>query len=168
MAKSPIDGASVVQELEHYKVHKGDMFSWTYSATIASGNTQNLAFRTGTKCQHTVFDIQCSGAATLNIYEGVTCNSYAGTITIYNMNRESSKTTTATAFNNIAFSTNSEKLIHVVYLPGGATPQTRAGAGGRQNTEWIFNENTNYMLQFVNLAGANNVETINLQFYTED
>jgi hypothetical protein len=44
MARSPIDGATIVQEREHYKVHKGDMFSWTYSSTITSGSTQNLAF----------------------------------------------------------------------------------------------------------------------------
>lgn len=165
MSRDPKTGADAVIDFIHTKVHAGKLFNVTYYNTIGSGNNQDIMIVSGATDAHIVVGVNCSGAGVVKLYEGITSTANGNTIPAYNMYRNSTNTCATAFFSGPTWSTNSEKLLSAIYLPGGASPTTRIGASTRAETEIVFAPSTKYLLRFENQAGATNTATFNIQFY---
>lgn len=160
-------GCQVTIDFNHYKVHAGEMFSATYSATITAGANQDIMIVTGANDPHVNFNIAVTGQGLFSIYEGITSSANGTTLTVYNMNRNSANSCTLVMFSGPTWSTNSEKLIYRAIMPGGASPTTRVGGVTRPGTEWELLPSTKYLVRIANESGSTNTSSVNIEFYED-
>lgn len=162
-----LTGVPIVIDYDHSKVHKGKMYNVSQYYTAAAGATINMMIVAGADELHAKLAVQSTGQCLVKFYGGITSSANGTTCTVINMNRNSTNTTTAIAFYNATWSTNTENLLDTVLIAGGNIPAARIGGEARQNTEWELKANTKYLVSLVNQAGATITATINAQFYED-
>lgn len=168
MAVDKDTGCQIGIDFVHYKIHRGEMYLASTYTTVTSASLSEIYFKTGPIDMHVVAEVNVSGAAKISFYEAVTTTADGSSITVYNLYRNSAKSCGAVFFGGPTWSTKSEKLIFVDYIPGGDTVQTRVGGTGRTNSEFILKPNTKHILQIQNLAGTTITASVNAEFYELD
>ncbi len=153
--------------IPHQRVHKGEMWSITYTAPeLADDGTIILAFQVpASKVYHMTSDVGCGGDATVELIEGATITDKV-THPVYNMNREIGDAGAPTAWLDPTLADGTVRVNSG--LPGGQKNQSSSAVGGtRPGLEWVCNENTTYALRLTNLAGATKMAFVAVNLYEE-
>lgn len=161
------DRSIITLDWVHYQVHIGMMYTTEHTASVANTNSLDLLITIGDNEFHATFAIQGGGQMTAYLYESP--NASGGTpLTLYNMNRDSSNTSTVTvAHTPTVVSTGTTAIINGRLIPGGTSAPTRLGGAARENTEWILKPGLKYLLRLTNTSGGTITENAVLQGYEE-
>lgn len=156
-------GTQVQIDFNHYKTHDSEMYIAGQIFTVTAASTQEFMIVTGSDTMHIHFDIPTSAQTLVKIYEGITTSANGTSVSVYNMDRASSNTCTATFFHTPTWSTNSETLLltELTAVSGVST----AKIGNYKDGEWIFNSSTKYLIQLTNQSASTVTSTLNLNFY---
>lgn len=141
----------------HQKVHDGDSYSAHIEFTaVGAGASVDILIEAGTDRMHFDYLLNAENDCRLLIYEAPTAT--PGTaVTVYNSNRASSNTTSATITHTPTGVTPGTTIIHtsILYtalLSGGISLLN--GAGGPRSPELILNANTDYLMRITNNSGG--------------
>lgn len=159
---------TVMMEAEHYNVHDGNMYHVSYYDSISAGNIRNMLIVTGAREPHIKFGIQTGAKAKIQLLEGVTTSANGTSITVWNMKRDSSMTSTAVFFSEPTWSTNTEKILSTQLIGGSTNRQNLVGGETRNGIEWILKHTTTgikYLLQITNLATDSTTVGMVAEFY---
>lgn len=102
---------NVAMDMEHFRVHDGEMFNFSLANTIASAAIQDILLVTPAAASgyiHAKIAVGGEAAARISFYgDGAiaTTTSYGTSQTAYNMNRNSAKTNAVQWFLTAAFTT---------------------------------------------------------------
>jgi len=171
---------------EHHEIHAGSFFHCHYENACTNTNEQSvIAFNTpnSDKEIHILATGSVTSIARLSIVENPSIDNDEGTtLTIYNRNRRSTKTSgvstiqaspvsgSATSFNEAqaanANITTTTTLDSVVVGAAGAQPFS-GGIGGlfRGGAEWVLEPNQQYAFIAESLSDDDNYHTIELNWY---
>ena len=149
------EGAFVTTPHDHQKVHLGDLFTFDHYGTVASGGTLNyLITPNATLNLHSSFAITVSGAARIYLYENPAGS--AGTaIPLYNLNRDSTNTISATVKHTPTISdAGTISIVNGRYIAAGAGVPNRIGGELREDIEIILDAGKTYLYRYENISGA--------------
>lgn len=140
-------------DVEHAKIHQGDMFQAFLKRSYTSGVTAKISIVTSNKEVHFRLANVATSAEdfTVSLYENGSTNSStsSGTLNIYNFNRGSARTASIT-IKQSATITSDGTLIDQFYNGGtGVAGGKSGGADSRNLAEILMNENTNYSLSIL-------------------
>lgn len=160
--------AGVGIDLAHHQIHEGRHFVMSLvDTTMEDGDEIIIAFRTGDKNIHVLYDLSLGGAAHLEFYESPSWdNNTGGPIIISNRNRQSSITSTIEGNHDGTWTAN-----RAVSNPdnfAGAPIYTRYSFATRYTTpnadrsvrEHILKKNTTYGFKVVSDADGNSAQLI--------
>jgi len=149
----------------HNRVHVGDMYSAShYFASIESAANAEILVKVGSNKElHFLFSIGAGAEAVVYIFEDPTITDDGTILSIHNMNRNSSNTSDANAYYNPTTSADGTQLC-VGLLPG-AEKKNDMGGTIRHDTEWILDENTNYLIRVTNNGQGAEAVAIQLEWY---
>lgn len=164
-----ITGALIVAELEHTKVHSGEMFSVSHRfAAVANNGTADLRITVGaSEPAHIKWNISSGGKIYLDIYEETTFTNLGAAVTPQNMNRLSSNTPDTTFGHTPTVNVIGISRYENVF-GSNSNPVARAGEVIRQPVEWLLAPTKNYLIRVTNKSGADRDIGITLEFYEDD
>ena len=128
----------------HHQIHLGNLFSFSNISAVSANHVLEFLVSTGASMPHLRPILQSDDACRLDLYEGTTTSNDGTPGTIYNRNRNSARTLTATVFVTPTLTADGT-LIHSEQL------QTAKGSyGGKDewDREFILKPNTKYLLRF--------------------
>jgi hypothetical protein len=161
-----VDGAQVSIDLAHHKVHEGEHYTVTDSATINSGAANRKVWRFTTPNtavrMHFVLSFSSTLSGVLTWNENPTLNVAGTGLTIFNSDRNSLNTTTLTVFKDTTLTGDGSPLATVVI--GTNAPATRIGGNTRINAETILKQNEDYVLMFTADLNATIIAMV-VEFY---
>ena len=162
-------GAIQVVEIEHFRVHEGQMYEASYTASsLADEATQYIWLRTGANMVHFAFAVAGGGQIDVSMWETPTVT--GGTvITLVNMKRDSPMAATMVISHSPSVSAQGSAIFENILIPGGAGPQASARVGGsaRNAAEWLFDVFTSYLVGVKNESGGAISVTWQTNFYEE-
>jgi len=144
-----VDNATVCIELPHHKIHEGQHFTWsTYDADVDSGAPKYWRITTPntTTRIHWEAVIATTESGVVQLYENPTINAAGTAGTIYNNERNSATTATATVFEDTT-TTSDGTVIDNGVIGSGAGPQS-VGGDTRTDAEWVLKQNEDYIVKF--------------------
>lgn len=141
------------------KIHNGEMFRINAKFSLNTAGTKKFLFRTGAKEAHIYGEISSSGSAYFDVYESPTTTADGAPVSILNKKRSSSNTPVATAFDTPTVTANGTLLDPFQMWVG-----EKAGGGDRNQHEWAFKANTDYLFIATSTTDANNFVT-KVEFY---
>ena len=152
-------------DVPHNRTHVGDMYSVSHLFTsVAVAASVDILIKVGSnKDLHFIFSVGAGAEAYVYFYENPTITDNGTAIPIYNMNRDSSNTSDATAYYTPTVGAVGTQLC--VDLIPGATKQKDAGGNIRHDTEWILDENKNYMIRVTNNGSGAEPVAIQCEWY---
>lgn len=161
--------ARQTQTSVHHHIHAGVTFSTFWmnedASPIADNNLFGIALQTGDKEAHLTFGVAGGGNTEATLIENPILSTTGTLLDIYNLKRNSGNGSSMTAWHSPTVSTGTYLMRYL--LPGGWTNQTPGGMT-REDTEWILQPNTFYVLAGINRAGSNQPGSISSQWYEED
>jgi len=161
-----ITGAQVTIPVVHHEVHEGETFTTSiFSQVVANGDDITMLLRVGaTRYPHLTFTVAGGGDAQLRLLEAPTVSADGNAMTVRNMKRYSTTASTVTAFGNPTYI---EQAVITNFLVPGGTGGNSQGGVVRQDTEWILNLSTDYVIELTNISGGNTPLSITAQWYEE-
>jgi len=156
-------GDNVPIDYNTYRVHTGKMYHVVCSNSLAAAANLDMMFYNSTASIHGEFEIGCGGAVTVKFYEGITSSADGTTLTAYNMNRNSTNSSTSYFWQGSTWSSTSEKTLVNKYI--GATSGEAIGMSVKDRVEWNLIANTKYLIRITNSSGATITASINGEFY---
>lgn len=165
-----ITGALATISTVHHEIHDGDTFqsSWKSpdASPIADNAVATMLLTTGARYPHLTFEIAAGGDAEVRLYKNPTVTDVGTVNPSHNMNDGSSKTATAMVTMAPTVTDVGEQK-HICFLPGG-TGGNSPGGTARQETEWILDIDSSYMIQATNRSGIAQPIGIVAQWYEEE
>ena len=145
----------------HKKVHDGDFFSSSDIRTYNKGVNWDLIVSVGTITPHILFDVACTVGIEVYIYEAPT---YTGgtSKSVLDHNRVTANTATVSVLDG-ATVTAVGTLLTVLLIPG----SNQSGGAFGASIEWIFDENTDYLVRISSNNNSNRVQ-YNFNWYEEN
>ena len=135
----------------HFVTHLGNMFNVSAKLSIATGTDAFLLGKVGNEPIHwNHYSVGANdGPLDIYLYETPTTTADGSALSVVNRNRESSNTTSFTAFAGPTVSANGTELFisGVLSSAVGANLSTRDSS---DDTIWILNPNTNYLFRIHN------------------
>jgi len=163
-----IVGALATINTVHYRVHDSTTYQTSYKspegADVADNGNVTLLIRVGPRKPHITFSVAAGGDCEIEFREAVSLTANGTALTLYNMDRGSSNSPTASTFQGPTY-TGGTLLAN--YLNPGGTKNQSVGGTARNNTEWILAANTNYIVRGINRSGGGTPVSIMLQWYEE-
>lgn len=161
-----VDSSQVTIDTAHHKVHEGEHYTVTDSATINSGAGNKKIWRfttpnTATR-MHFVLSFSSNQPGVLTFNENPTLNAAGTGLTIFNSDRNSANATTLTAFKDTTLTGDGVSLTTVII--GTNAPATRIGGNTRTNAEFILKQNEDYVLMFTADLNATIIAMV-VEFY---
>jgi len=148
-------------ETEHQKIHEGKMFHCAIDNTLANNGTWWLLFTPSSATAHFILNLFTNGKVDMHIYENPTITTVTTSYPLYNRNRGSSTTTTATLQLVTAKSANGTELTDLLFgSSGGNNSSTQIGRA----QEWDLPTAKTYLIELTSLSSANDI-TFWLDFY---
>lgn len=156
----------------HHEVHDGNTFQACQktadASPIADDASYDLLIVTGNEAEaHLVFSGAAGGTAEVLLYKETVVSANGALIPTQNMRQSlhGVNLNTTLAYTSPTV-TNVGTLMHIQLLPGGSGPgQGTSGGTVRQETEWVLNPNTNYLIRVTNRSGAAQPISILVQWY---
>lgn len=164
-----VTGALIIAELEHVKVHEGEMFSVSHRFTgIANNGTADLRVTVGaSEPAHVKWNISSGGKIYIDIYEETTFTNLGTAVTPQNMNRLSSNTPDTTFGHTPTVNAIGTSRYESV-SGSNSNPVVRAGESIRQHVEWVLAPTKNYLLRVTNKSGSLQDIGVAIEFYEDD
>jgi len=146
-----------VMQFDHIYTHAGRIFIsshlWPSTAKLADAATAEYLIQVGANSHaHTVIQISAEGSVELTLLEGPTFSAAGTGMTQFNSNRTSVNTSDTTITHTPTVSVDGTQL-NSKLLPGGSGPHS-AGGSGSFDHEWIFENDTDYLIQIKNVSGG--------------
>lgn len=155
-------------DLPHHEIHEGNYFSATSVAATAIADNAKISFYISVpsdKKAHAVFIAACGGDALFFLLSGCTVSAKGTTVSSYNWNRSSSRTSGVSVWNTPTVGLSGTTFFQT-YLPGGAKASAVGGSiNGRQ--EIILAPSTKYLMMLQNKAGGAKMASLGLDWYEE-
>lgn len=167
----PVDdtvNAVVTIDSVHHEVHEGEMFFTSFVTGSVTNNSSigMMISLTGTaNSAHLFFAVACGGDAEIYFYEGMTGSNYGNILSHYNMNRNSSNTTSIVV-SAYPITTVTGTLLANYFVPGGRGP-TADGGAFRSGSEWNLAPGKRYLLRIFNRSGNTQYASLAVEFYEE-
>ena len=168
----------VTIEYEHHEVHDGSMFSCHYVQEVTDTDDRTvIAFTTpADKEIHMVAHVASTAASNFYILEGATGTTTGATdLTVYNRDRNSTKTSLLTSIDGTAGKVSYYSLTTDTAITGGtelyneyigAGKQGKAAEGAsRGEVEWILKKSTVYDFELKAADDNTNVQHVHLDWY---
>jgi len=152
-------------DVPHNRVHVGDMYSVCHLFTsVGAAASVDLLIRVGAnKDLHFLFSVSAGAEAYVRFYEEPTITTNGTAITIFNMNRCSSNTSDATAYHTPTLGAVGNQIC--VDLIPGAIKNKDVGGTIRHDTEWILDENKDYVIRVTNNGQSAEPVAIQCEWY---
>lgn len=168
----------VTIEYEHHEIHDGSMFSAHYTQSVTDTNDRSvIAFTTpADKEIHMVVHVAATAAANHYILEGATGTAAGATdLTVYNKDRNSTKTSLMTSIDGTAGSVSYYSLttdtaitggteLYNEYIGAGKVGRADSGAS-RGDIEWILKKSTVYDIELKSADANTNEHHVHLDWY---
>lgn len=153
--------------LPHHKVHEGIHYSFSDVDTdvdISGPKYWRLTTPDNDIEFHITIGIAASAGVTVELFENPTISGAGTALSIYNNDRRSGNTTTATAFYDSTTSADGTLIYTTKVGSAGPGVVQRIGGNTRNEAEWILKHNEDYLVKVT--ADADNTEVIlNVEFY---
>jgi len=162
-----LDNVLVTVDKEHGNVHDGDFYkAHLKSPTLAADSgTVSMYFKTPDSAirihAYPAFSSELAGCAELR--ESATVSASGSSLTVFNANRNSSNTSTASVRSSPTLTGSGTRLRHY-NIGGGAI--TNSGGGVADKAGWTLKQGTIYILRFTSIA-ASNEAIIDISFEAE-
>jgi len=144
-------------DYEHHEIHSGSHYFIATSDTMASGDTLffEVVVPDTTREAHFLFTYTSSGLLKANVREGTTITG-GDTLTTYNSNRNSSKSSMLTIVGGgqAACNLDSAGTALLSLIHGSSDNKNPFGGSGGRGSEIILKNNTSYVFEFI--SGADN------------
>ena len=165
-------------DYEHHEVHDGNMFSCHYNQqTTDIADRSIIAFTTPAEKEiHMVVHVAATAAANFYILEGATGTTAGATdLTVFNRDRNSSKTSELTSIDGTEGSVSYYSLttdtaitggteLWEEYIGAGKIGQATAGSSRGAN-EWILKKSTVYDIELKAVDANDNDQLVELTWY---
>ena len=151
-------------DIEHMEIHEGEHFFVTdidIDIDAAGPKYWRITTPNSNTVMHFTFRVVSKDAAVIQLYENPTIDAAGTGLTIYNNNRNSSDTSTATVFKDTTITGEGTLLISERLASG---VNGRGGGILNRANEIILKANEDYNIK-VTSDGDNNEATIVMQFY---
>ena len=156
-----VDDSLVTIDLAHHKVHEGEYFTCSDSATINAGAANRKVWRFTTPDSavraHFMVVFYSDLAGVLTFAENPTLNAAGSALARLNNDRNSGGVAAVTAFKDTTLTAEGTILNTVII--GTDNPKTQIGGNARFSSEFILKQNEDYTLVFV---ASNNATTISM------
>jgi len=165
-----IDNARIAIDLVHHEIHEGNYYSATVIDTdvdtAAPKYVRITAPNTAARIHFTGM-VYATAAGLVEFYENPTLNAAGTAVTIFNNDRNSIKTATATVFYDTTTQApnNDGTRIDAGRVGGAARPNFRIGGETARRNEWILKQAEDYILKFT--PDADNTEFITVLSWYE-
>lgn len=131
------------------------------SLTVANGADFDTLIRTGSSQSVFGFSILVLGDFNTQFRETITVSATGVSVSIFNRNRNSTKTIDVTIFDSPTV-TGIGTLLDEVFLPAG-TRNSATTQGGESN-RWILKPSTDYLVRMTNSSGQISSTNISMEF----
>lgn len=161
----PIVKCQTVLSYPHQEVHLGNTYLVTRLADdVADDANFDIHIINGSaKLLHIVASATVEGLSWGYIYEGTTYSAPGTAMTIYNLNRSSNNTSSASAKHTPTVNSLGTKIFEIL-INGGTGPRS-AGGALRVTTELVLDVSGDYLFRITNKAGAAKDISMLLQWY---
>ena len=153
----------------HRNIYLGATFSTFWrnedGATIADNGLFGVVIQTNELQAQLNWNVAGGGSCEAVLIENPTLSVTGTPVPIYNLLRSSASGPTVRAWHSPTVTTGA--YLSSYYLPGGWN-NTTPGGMGRENTHWILNTGTFYVLAGINRAGSAQLGSVLLQWYEEE
>lgn len=161
---------NITIDINHYKVHDGRMFNFSYKATLTSGLIRDFYLITGNDDVHLAGNINVEGKLYWDLIEApsITAAVTITTLSSYNMNRNRSNTASIEfgIANTHGATVASGTAIKTSAIFAGLRTQKFSGEGDK-GIEWELKDNTTYLLRIEDKSASNNEYFFDFEFYEE-
>jgi len=162
-----ISGARLVIDFVTALIHDGKGFKATlYDAALADAASQELLVQVQDNQVHMSAVIAALGDFEALVFEGTTFSDAGTPLVPLNLNRASSRLSTAIFSSVPTITADGTEIFHAV-LPGGQRNQALDNEVGGDG-ELILAANTNYLIRATNFSGAASRVTTSVTFYEPD
>jgi hypothetical protein len=160
-------GAPVVVDVAHHELHCGDSICLTHTVDLTNGAVRDILITVPNpaitaKRYHFYIEVTTESETDVKLYESTTTSNNGTTIAAFNRNRQDP----VVAENEVVFThtptvTGVGTLIEEFHFGSGR------GVGGenRGNNEWVFKNNTKYLLRVTNATTTNNYIAVKIDYY---
>lgn len=168
-----ITNGLITMTSDHSYIHQGIKFSGFIKATILSGSTAVISFKTPSSkyIHYRPANINSSAdKLDIEIFENAIINVAGTLVTAFNRNRLSTNLSTVEIRTGTTFTNNGNKLdAFSVWLPGSTgVGQSRSGATTTEENEIILKQDTVYRVLVTNGSTSSNVVSFNFNWYEID
>ena len=145
---SEIDGAVPIQDYAHKEIHKGKAFFVKGWQDVDGADTVvNFLFVTGATTPHATWNVGGESEFTLELYEDTTVSANGTPVTVYNHKRDSSNTSTVSAYTGPTITGDGTKIWSGKIGSGRNATEERGASG-----ELIAKTNSNYLFRITKNA----------------
>lgn len=137
-------------DYEHHEIHAGShFFYYNYDSEVDTAGPKYYRITTPntTKWSHMTFTLYSEGIGTWELFENPTVNAAGTAATVFNSNRNSTKTATLIIAYD-ATSTADGTLLATWRTGSGTTAPSRIGGESSRDKEIILKQNEDYFLKF--------------------
>lgn len=152
----------VTTSIDHWIVHMGASYTASDTLSVPAGATYEFYIRnnvsTGTHMTTYSF-VSTQGDAAIDFYEGGTVAFNGATSVPRNNNRNYSDSAEVEVFTNASTTALGLQLEHDIIIGG-----KQAGGSGGSVDEWVLNQNTIYIIRYINNSGQADVISYHFDF----
>ena len=163
-------GVFITMTWAHVLAHKGEVFEVNdYDVDVDIAGPKYWHFKTADDDENAVhfrYDVTCNGGAMIEVFEDSTLSNDGTSLTIFNMNRQSTKTSSLlTAYYDPAVSSDGTRLtVHEIGSTGGGSRFAGTVPGFLGALEFILKSNTSYLIK-VTVRQDDSTVGMNVFFY---
>ena len=165
------DGALVTIPYTIEQTHDGRFFFASYynAAVAAAANIDMLIVTGATTTPHIGIMVDTGAQGVMSVYEGVTASSNGTPVTVFNANRASTKTSTATAFYTPTITGTGTAILPARFVNGGRGNNAIGSSSGdfARITELILLPSTKYLFRFTNTSAGATPVSMQLGWFEE-
>lgn len=160
-----IDDALVTTDEIHANIHRGILFEATHVdlSVAASSSIEMLVQVDAGQSAHALINLETTGDATYELYEGTTFSAAGTAIDATNRNRESTNTA-VTVVTHSPTVTDAGTRIDYHLRPGGGGPHA-GGGSGMLYKEWVLRPGTAYLLRMTNINTSAHAVSMHVDWY---
>lgn len=152
----------VITTIDHWLVHMGVSYTASDTLSVPAGATYEFYLRnnvsTGTHMTTYSF-VSTQGDAAIDFYEESTVAFNGATSIPRNNNRTYSDSAEVEVFTNASTTALGLQLEHDIIIGG-----KQAGGSGGSVDEWVLNQNTNYVIRYINNSGQADMISYHFDF----
>ena len=159
----PITRALTTITYAHHELHEGDMYLAFHRVDLSNGQVFDFSVITPntTKWPHMVIEADAEFEAMMQIWEAPTLSNNGTPKAAYNKNRNVVNPATTIVNHTPTVTATGSTLIFEDQWGAGK----KEGGGARALEEWIFKQDTKYLVRFTNMVTTANYLVVHFNWY---